>query len=181
MKRLVLILFLISMAGSAFAQSAKCTKAAGQIAVTNPFPNWRYDSSSMKPEGNSCTLEKKDSAENPVYVNTQVQVMFNDRHYVSVSIEDWFKDKLSRAQSEEGVSEVQASDTTLAGKKAKKLTYTKLWKSSDDPSKSVKVFHEDYFVVEPGYALDVSTYVPEPDAARAKPEIGKILQTIELK
>lgn len=171
----------IAVADDKPAQLKKCALADSQITVNNPFPNWKYDSASFQPGANSCTLEKGDSAPNPVYVNTQIQVMFNDRASISVPLEDWFKDKLSGAQSEEGVSGVQASDTTLSGKKAKKLGYTKLWKSASDPAKSVKVFHEDTFVVEPGYALDITTYVPEPDAPKARPEIEQILKGIELK
>lgn len=113
-------------------------------------------------------------------MNTQIQVMFSDRKYVSMPLASWADDQLSNVRRQEGVSDVKMADAAFSGRTAKKITYREK-AGNYDKTKSVNVYHEDYYIVEPAYAVSISTYVPDPDATKARPEMEKILKGIELK
>jgi len=181
-KILIFTILLISLFSTyAHTETPKtCQLAQGMISIENNLSNWKYDSASFAANTNSCTLEKKDSVENPVYANSQIQVFYTPHQQISGDFNSYVNFKTDSTRREEGVTDLKLNDATFAGKKAKLMTYQKNWKSSFDEGKSTLVSHKTYLVVEPNYIVDIITYAPQVDT-QAFPEIEKLIQTIKLK
>lgn len=155
---------------------ARCAVMDNQVVVNKPLPNWKL----QKEMANSCILEKQDSVDNVQYVNTQVQVLAQDRKYISVPLDQWAQNEFAHMQSDKAVTNLKMADLLLSGKKAKQISYTKQW-GGEDARPAVAVLHVDYCIAEPKYTVHITTYAPTPDAPKARPEIDQLVKAIELK